>query len=188
MRQLRFNFAPKRGEAYVSYAFLAASILLASYVGWLYVTVATAQTSADARLTKLGVASSGVLHPSDRGHMTPSESNDDVNYERSVSDQLAVPWDDLFKEIELSVDDEVILLGVESDSVRGTVSFVAEARSLTAMIAYARRLRAGKLLHDIEIKNHKIITQDSLRPVRFVIHSRLRPRVQVQPTTSAQPG
>jgi hypothetical protein len=183
MRPLRFNFAPKSGQPYIAYAFLTAALVLASYTGWRYVTAATAQTAADARL------SGGVSALSEGTHESVAKpsAGDDLAYERDVSDRLTIPWDALFREIELSVDDEVILLGVESNSGRGTVSFIAEARSLHAMIAYARRLRAGNLLYEVEIKSHKVMVADSLKPVRFVVNSRLRTRAEARPGAPSAP-
>ncbi|NHZ32155.1 hypothetical protein [Massilia rubra] len=187
MRLLHFNFAPKPRQPYIAYAFLAAALLLASYTGWCYLTGAAAQTSADARLSRgVGALSAGTVESAAKP-IAAQESSDDLAYERDVNDRLSVPWDALFREIESSVDDEVVLLGVESNSGRGTVSFIAEARSLNAMIAYARRLRTGNLLYEVEIMSHKIIVQDSLRPVRFVVNSRLRARAQTRPAAPTAP-
>lgn len=175
MRALHFNFAPSRGRPYLRLFILAASLVLLAYVGWLYVAASAAQRSADARLAQLGVAPlSNAKLPADERIINAGNS-DDIAYERSVVDRLSVPWDALFKEIEMSVDSSVVLLSVESNLGRGTVSLIAEARSLTAMIDYARRLRAGTMLQEVQIQSHKLLAQDSLRPVRFVINARLTP-------------
>lgn len=188
MRALHFNFAPGRGRPYLRYFFLATSLVLATYVGWLYMAASKAQRSEDARLAQLGVApTSNANLPAD-ARTVGGGNGDDIVYERSVVDRLSVPWDALFKEIEMSVDSSVVLLSVESNSARGTVSFIAEARSLTAMIDYARRLRAGTMLQEVQIQSHKLLAQDALRPVRFVINARLTPSARSRGHISPQSG
>jgi Tfp pilus assembly protein PilN len=93
----------------------------------------------------------------------------EINYANRVIDRLALPWDRLFNEMENTVDSQVVLLGVEPDAERGRISFTSEARDLSAMLSYERRLGGSALLRDVHVQSHQVQIQDPQRPVRFVV-------------------
>lgn len=86
--------------------------------------------------------------------------------------RLSLPWDRLFLEVEVSVDEHVTLLSVEPDVDKGELRIAAEARNLAAMLAYAKRLRASTLLKDAHVQSHQLQLQRAERPVRFTVQAR----------------
>jgi len=91
---------------------------------------------------------------------------------QKIIEKIALPWDQLFNELETSVDEHVVLLGVEPDANKLSVNISAEARNFPAMLRYAKRLGASKSLSGAFIQSHQIQVLDPQRPVRFVISAR----------------
>ena len=89
-----------------------------------------------------------------------------------VIEQLAMPWDTLFQTLETTLGDDVSLLGVVPDAEKMTLNINAEARSLTAMVAYQTRLADEALFQDVYISSHQTQQQDQQKPVRFLVSAR----------------
>jgi hypothetical protein len=83
---------------------------------------------------------------------------------------LALPWDRLFDEIENSVDDDVVLLAAIPDAYHRAVKITAEAKNLSAMSSYVKRLSQSALFKEPYVQNHQIQQDDPQHPVKFVVY------------------
>lgn len=116
--------------------------------------------------------------PKKASNKNPTQAQNKTNWEEMhaelklanrVIERLSMPWDALFREIELSVDEQITLLNVEPDTEKKEIRIIAEAKSLTAMLDYMKRMRTIALFKDAHLLNHQIQQQDPQRPVRFLI-------------------
>jgi Tfp pilus assembly protein PilN len=96
----------------------------------------------------------------------------ELRYANRVINQLALPWDRLFTEVEASVGERVILLSIEPDMSSNTLQITAEAEDLDAMLVYAKRLRASKVFKDAHLKSHQLQIDVPGKPVRFVVNAK----------------
>lgn len=92
-----------------------------------------------------------------------------LRHAAAAIEQLAFPWDKLFKALESSMNEDVALLSVQPDVAGGIVTLNAEARDWNAMLDYIRRLNEGEFLTDVHLVSHQIQQSDPQRPVRFVL-------------------
>jgi Tfp pilus assembly protein PilN len=86
-----------------------------------------------------------------------------------VIEQLAFPWNELFKALELSDNDDVVLLSIQPDIKAGTIYINAEARDWSAMLSYVRELSKDKFFSDAHLVSHHIDQTDPQKPIRFVL-------------------
>jgi len=87
----------------------------------------------------------------------------------AVIERIAFPWNRLFKVLESSAGEDVVLLSVHPDVAGGTVTLNAEARDWNAMLDYIRRLGEDKFFTDVHLVSHQIQANDPQQPVRFVL-------------------
>lgn len=76
------------------------------------------------------------------------------------------PWGDLFATLEKADNKDVALLAFTPDAAKGQIRIQAEARNLSAMLAYQRRLEGGSL-RQVALIEHDIAAEASGSPVRF---------------------
>lgn len=100
----------------------------------------------------------------DTGELEPQ-----LRHAAAAIEQLAFPWDKLFKALESSMNEDVALLSVQPDVAGGIVTLNAEARDWDAMLDYIRRLGENGFLTDVHLVSHQIQQSDPQRPVRFVL-------------------
>lgn len=105
----------------------------------------------------------------DESRSDAREMQQEVRAANAVIQQMAIPWDRLFSEIESTVDAEVGLLSIQPDVGNRLVRISGEARNFNAMLAYSRRLENTDLLHNVVLLGHEIKTQDPQRPVLFAM-------------------
>lgn len=87
----------------------------------------------------------------------------------AVIERIAFPWIRLFKALEASTGEDVVLLSVRPDVGGGIVTLNAEARDWNAMLDYIRRLGEDKFFADVHLVSHQIQANDPQQPVRFVL-------------------
>jgi Tfp pilus assembly protein PilN len=83
--------------------------------------------------------------------------------------QLALPWDGLFKAIEVFDPNQVALLRIETDVSRHAVTIAAESESFEAMLGYIKNLGKQSALTEVYLIDHQIQEHDVQRPVRFTV-------------------
>lgn len=94
-----------------------------------------------------------------------------------VIDQLAFPWDQLFKTIETSVNDDISVLSVQPDTKNGFVTLDVEARNWSAMLNYVKRLSNSVFFTEAHLVNHQVQQDDIQKPIRFTIVATLHPEI-----------
>jgi len=96
----------------------------------------------------------------------------EIKQANKIIAKLALPWDELFRIVESSVDENTTLIALEPDAERGEVQITVEARNLAAMLDYVKRLQESPALKDVHVASHQIQQQDPQRPVRFVVSAK----------------
>jgi len=76
---------------------------------------------------------------------------EEANPALKLADQLGRDWPGLFASIAGAGQDDVALLALAPDAMRGTVRLSAEADSLDAMFGYMARLEASAALRGVEL-------------------------------------
>ncbi len=86
-----------------------------------------------------------------------------------VIDQLALPWDRLFRAVESAATDRVLLRSIAPDAKAGTVQISAETADPEAMFDYVRRLEQDGRLSRVYLLQHQRERRNVARPIRFVV-------------------
>lgn len=97
------------------------------------------------------------------------EFQQEVRIANGVIQQMSIPWDLLFSDIESSTGSEVALLSVQPDAATRVVRISGEAKEFAAMVAYIRRLEKTDHLGKVMLQGHEIKIQDPQKPVAFVL-------------------
>ena len=118
------------------------------------------------------IASSLSVYDSDRR----SAKSQDVTVnpaEVSVATrQLTTPWSLLMNDLEAAARDngeDVALLEIAPDRIKGSVRISGEARTLSSALDYLSRLQDAESVSYPLLENHEIRTAERERPVNFVI-------------------
>jgi Tfp pilus assembly protein PilN len=93
----------------------------------------------------------------------------EIRYANAVIDQIALPWERLFRAVESAANARVALLGITPDQKNGTVEVSGEAADLNTMFDYVKRLERQPTLSRVYLLNHQVNAQDPQRPVRFTV-------------------
>jgi Tfp pilus assembly protein PilN len=97
------------------------------------------------------------------------ELQQEVRIANTIVQQMTIPWDRLFQNLESSAGDGVALLAVQPDVRARQVRIDAEAMNLKTMLAYTRRLESSDMLGTVVLVGHEVKTQDPQRPVSFSV-------------------
>ena len=169
MRALSLDFQQqKRRAGWTNIALLAGGLVMAMFLGWHSMT----QFS---QIRALQAQQASLAHSTQRRapmRLPATEAqrlNNEIAQARDVLEQLALPWEHLFEDIESSPDDHVALLAIEPDAAKHLVSISGEAKDLNAMLGYLRALQAKDSLTGIYLQSHHIDQQTAEHPVRFVV-------------------
>lgn len=183
--RLRFDetgFAPRpwllgRGHAagWAGATLLAAALAGLAGTAWQFMVTRHELATAQAELQALGR-----LRPAAAAGTAPAIAADQRRAWNEVVGRLNMPWTAMLDTLEAQTPDDVALVSIEPDARGGIVRLQAEARTLDALLAYARALRtAGPFADAIPVK-HETNEQDPNRPVRLTLQIRLR-----EPVTAA---
>ena len=93
----------------------------------------------------------------------------EIQRANDVIDQLALPWDRLFRAVEGVAAGQVNLLGIAPDAKSGTVQIRAETADSDAMFTYVKRLGRQSELSDVYLLEHQRDRGGGDRPLRFVV-------------------
>lgn len=119
----------------------------------------------EARIARLERRAAGVPEPMALSEDTRME----IRRANEVIDQIAVPWERLFKAIEAASDSKVALLGIIPDPKSGTAEISAECADMATMFDYVKRLDRQASLGRVYLLSHQVNAQDPHRPVRFKV-------------------
>lgn len=93
----------------------------------------------------------------------------DIRRANDVIDQIALPWERLFKAVDAAANNKVALLGITPDQKGGTVELSGECADLQTLFDYVKRLDQQATLGRVYLLNHQVNAQDPQRPVRFTV-------------------
>lgn len=114
-------------------------------------------------------ATSNAVDPDARGLATEIRAANDV------LDQLGMPWDVLFGEIESAITPDVALTQILPDPRGRRVVVTGEARHLNGMLTFLARLDAAPSLAETHLRQHAWRSDDPHRPMSFTLESRWTP-------------
>lgn len=86
--------------------------------------------------------------------------------------QLVTPWENLLGAVESAASSDVAVLSLQQDPAQNSLKIAAEARDVTAMLEYVRRLGVADRIESATIENHRIDLRQPERPVRFSVTAR----------------
>jgi hypothetical protein len=101
-----------------------------------------------------------------------AELQQEIRIANQVVQQMTLPWDRLFRELEASGSKEVALLAVQPDPASRLVRISGEAKNFKAMLDYSRRLGRTDVLREVVLLGHEVKSQDPQRPVAFSLMAR----------------
>jgi Tfp pilus assembly protein PilN len=99
----------------------------------------------------------------------PESTVREIRRANDVIEQIALPWDRLFRAVESAAGEKVGLLGITPDQKSGNVEVGGEASDLNAMFDYVKRLQRQSSLTRVYLLNHKLNDQDPQHPIRFTV-------------------
>ena len=108
-------------------------------------------------------------------HQTPAVTQIDKSVEQEVRrandviEQIALPWDRLFRAVEGAAVARVMLLGIAPDAKSGTVQISAETADAEAMFEYVKRLEQQPELANVYLLQHQFERQNATRPLQFLV-------------------
>lgn len=171
MRALKLDLVHRPGALHIAgVCLLTVAVAATVYLGQLYFEhVGTAETwevkwqslQTAARHKRSGPAQKQALEQLDS----------ELKLASAIIGRLSMPWDDLFYEVEMAVDEQVSLLNVEPDTEKRELRITAEAKNLMAMLEYQKRLSTSELFRNVHVTSHQIQQQDPQKPVRFVVNA-----------------
>jgi hypothetical protein len=98
----------------------------------------------------------------------------DLRAAQQVVDQLALPWDELFRTVETAASERVALLAIEPDAQKRELAITGEALDYFAVLTYVARLSEPGQLSDVHLVRHETRQDDPRHPLTFTIAARWR--------------
>lgn len=91
--------------------------------------------------------------------------------ERAV-EHLALPWDELFRQVEAASYERVALLAIEPDAHKRELAITGEALDYLAVLTYVARLGERDMLTDVHLVRHEVREDTPQRPLHFTVAAR----------------
>jgi len=91
---------------------------------------------------------------------------------RTILDRLRTPWPSLFVALEDSVKADVAVLRIDPDAARQEVRITANAKTMSAAVAYATNLQSTGTLTRVFIASQRTSAADLLNPLQVVVVGR----------------
>ena len=93
----------------------------------------------------------------------------EIRRANDVIEQIALPWDRLFRAVEGAAVARVMLLGIAPDAKSGTVQISAETADSDSMFEYVKRLEQQAELANVYLLQHQFERQNATRPLQFLV-------------------
>ena len=165
MHRLDLEYMPRSGNArWLGIVVLVLAALAGAKQVDTYVTAKQEVTQLEARISRIESRSEQSRVPA-----MPDSTIREIRRANEVIEQIALPWDRLFRAVESAAGEKVALLGITPDQKSGTVEVAGEAADLGAMFDYVKRLQRQPSLARVYLLNQKLNDQDAQRPVRFTV-------------------
>lgn len=165
MQRLELDYLRSpRSARWTGIALLAIAALVGAKQADVFATVKHEVAQSQARLERLEARE----HPATKAAL-PESTVKEIRRANDVIEQIALPWDRLFRAVESAAGEKVGLLGITPDQKSGTVEVGGEAADLNAMLDYVKRLQRQPSLTRVYLLNHKLNDQDPQHPIRFTV-------------------
>lgn len=110
--------------------------------------------------------------PSFAPEEAPSEDTArEIRAANAVIEQLALPWDGLFRDVESAVTPDVALLSAQPDPKNRRVILGGEARDLNGLLTFIARLESAPGLRDAHLTQHAVRVNEPRRPIAFQVEA-----------------
>jgi Tfp pilus assembly protein PilN len=86
-----------------------------------------------------------------------------------TTQELEMPWNDLFYAFEQASMEDIALLGLQPESKKQQVIISGEAKNYPSLLAYIDRLTSQPILTEVYLQKHAVNETDTNKPVRFSI-------------------
>lgn len=165
MQHLQLDYVPRSARArWFGIGLLAIAVLAGAKQADVFATARREVTQLQTRLERLESRD----RPSAKAAL-PESTVREIRRANDVIEQIALPWDRLFRAVESAAGEKVGLLGITPDQKSGTVEVGGEAADLDAMFDYVKRLQRQPSLTGVYLLNHKLNDQDPQHPIRFTV-------------------
>lgn len=88
---------------------------------------------------------------------------------RQALQELALPWEPLFRSIEASIGKDTALLAIEPDAGKRALRISGEARSYPAILGFMVRLEQAQVLSGVHLISHQLREDVAERPLQFTL-------------------
>jgi Tfp pilus assembly protein PilN len=105
---------------------------------------------------------------------TPRATQDDEKAVVRAVAQLRTPWDAVLREIEKLGSPAVALLSVDGQGQSHTLRITGEAKAMTDVVAYVRRLRQSPLIEAANLSHHEERQAGAVNVIRFSLDASWR--------------
>lgn len=106
--------------------------------------------------------------------MSAAEVELEVQHANEVLRQLGLPWEALFRAVESSGSQDVVLLALEPDMEKRVLKISGEAKNIPAMLGYVTQLGEQNMFESVYLLNHHVQLQTRDKPVRFALVAALK--------------
>lgn len=173
MKRLELDFAGhRRAGRWLGMALLLVAGVATAKLLHVHSTATGEAEVLEARIAQMERRGSGA---GDRAIALPEATQREIRQANEVIDQIALPWERLFKAVEAAAGNKVALLGITPDPKSGTVEVSGECADLATMFDYVARLDRQASLGNVYLLNHQVNAQDPMRPVRFTVSASWMP-------------
>ena len=165
LRPLALDFRVARaGSHWMAWVLAAAALGFSADLGVSYMKAREAIAAAETRLARherpaRGAGLAGARAPA------PEE----IAQARDTYLRLTTPWNDLFKALESTASDKVVLLAVEPDPKSGTILISGEGAGYPAVLEYVTGLQRTKLFERVHLVRHEVRHNEPRQPAAFSV-------------------
>ena len=99
----------------------------------------------------------------------PEQTRRELEVARLALQELALPWEPLFKSIESSIGKDTALLAIEPDAGKRMLRISGEARNYPAVLGFMVRLEQAQVLTAVHLISHQLREDSAERPVQFTL-------------------
>lgn len=160
------------GQAVVAWMQVAAALVLVLSLGALTVSVwryAQSQFAVQAAQLVIDAAETEIAQAKPTAEaMTPISAQRLTALAR-MTRHLNTPWPGILDALERHASNDIALLSIEPDAVRGRVRLAFEARKLQPLIDFAQRLGDSEVFSRVEILRHEVNERDPAHPYRMAL-------------------
>ncbi|MBZ0106406.1 MAG: hypothetical protein K8H84_12350 [Sulfuricella denitrificans] len=169
MPGLRLDYQQRKAFPWGGLALLALALGVLGATGAYYRDMDSQAEDWEARAAQLERASRQPALEAGSGGRGSESLALEVKRANEVLRQLNLPWERLFRAVELSGGKDVALLALEPDTEKHSVKISGEAKNMATLLDYIKQLKQRDVFGAVYLQNHQILLQDPDKPVRFAL-------------------